>query len=58
MKFELYQVVRGKMKGQWRWRLRAANGEIIAHGESYKNRADCAAVVRLIMAESKSATIE
>lgn len=25
---------------QWRWRLRAANGEIVATGESYTRRED------------------
>ncbi|HEY8562826.1 MAG TPA: DUF1508 domain-containing protein [Pyrinomonadaceae bacterium] len=34
MKFEIYQ----DEKGEWRWRLRAANGETIAtSGEGYKN---------------------
>lgn len=34
MKFEKYRTK--KKNGEWHWRLRAANGEIIAHGESYK----------------------
>ena len=25
---------------QWRWRVRAANGEIVASGEGYSSRAD------------------
>ena len=31
MKYELYETVE-KGVGQWRWRLRADNGEIIASG--------------------------
>lgn len=27
--------------GQWRWRLKAANHEIISSGESYWNESDC-----------------
>jgi uncharacterized protein YegP (UPF0339 family) len=34
--------------GQWRWRLVANNNEIIAHGESYKNKADCLHAIELI----------
>ena len=34
-KFELYLDVRG----QYRFRLKAANGQVIAIGESYKTRA-------------------
>ena len=44
MKFEMY-----KSGNEWRWRLKAANGEIIAHGESYKNRDDCVRAVNLVM---------
>jgi len=29
-------------KGEWRWRLKASNGRIIADsGEGYKNEQDC-----------------
>ncbi len=30
-----------KDAGQWRWRLRGGNHEIISSGESYWNEADC-----------------
>lgn len=33
---------------QWRWRLRAANHEIVAHGESYWNEADCDRAIALV----------
>jgi len=35
-------------KGQWRWRLKSNNHEIIASGESYHNKQDCLHVVDLI----------
>jgi uncharacterized protein YegP (UPF0339 family) len=44
MRFELYRSV-----GEWRWRLRAVNGEIIASGEGYHNREDCCHAVGLLM---------
>jgi len=49
MYFEVYQ------SGiQWRWRLRAANHQIIAHGESYHNRTDCYHVVGLVKGSSNA----
>lgn len=53
MKFEIYKDA----SGEWRFRLKAANGEIIATGESYKNRIDCLSTVELIQ-KSNDATIE
>jgi len=32
---------------QWRWRLRAANNEIISSGESYWNESDCDDAIKL-----------
>ena len=49
MKFELYQVKSGTQINQWRWRLRAGNGQAIASGESYVNRADAISAVNLVM---------
>jgi uncharacterized protein YegP (UPF0339 family) len=43
MYFEKYQVA-----FQWRWRLRAANHEIIASGESYVNEAGCDNAINLV----------
>lgn len=38
MKFEIYQ----DKAGEFRWRLKAANGETIADsGEGYKEKRDC-----------------
>lgn len=45
MKFQIYK----DSAGQWRWRLRAANGEIIAiSSESYVQKADCQHGVKLV----------
>lgn len=52
MYFEIYQDSRGlisAISGQWRWRLKAANKEIIASGESYRNKQDCLAAIALVM---------
>lgn len=47
MYFEMY-----KNHGEWRWRLKAGNNEIIAHGESYKNKADSRHVIDLVKSSS------
>jgi len=51
MKFELY-----RSSSEWRWRLRAANGEIVASGEGYRNRDDCIHAVTLLMDTNRSTT--
>lgn len=56
MYFEIYPTPPANVFGQanpfaprqWRWRLRAANHQIVAHGESYVNRRDCEHVVQLL----------
>lgn len=47
MIFEIYRQRRGLFRRtQWAWRLRAANGRILAvSGEGYNNRADCEHIV-------------
>jgi uncharacterized protein YegP (UPF0339 family) len=46
MKFVLYK----DRSGQYRWRLKAGNGAIIADsGESYHNRQDACHAVTLVM---------
>lgn len=38
MKFQIYE----DRRGEWRWRLRARNGKIMAtSGEGYKRKAAC-----------------
>jgi len=42
MNVDVYQ----DQAGEWRWRLKAANGRIVADsGEGYGNQADCLAMV-------------
>lgn len=43
VKFEMY-----KSGDQWRWRLKAANGEIIASGESYTTKQNCLNAINLV----------
>lgn len=52
MHFEIYRT----WLKQWRWRLRGANGEIIASGESYKREADCMEVIDLVKRTSRVTT--
>ncbi|MEO5605589.1 MAG: DUF1508 domain-containing protein [Novosphingobium sp.] len=47
MHFELYRSLT-LLGRQWRWRLRAGNGEIIASGEGYHNRADAEHAIGLV----------
>jgi len=42
--FDIYKDKRG----EWRFRLRAANHEIIAVGQAYKRKADCVHAIELI----------
>ena len=36
-------------RGEWRWRLKATNGRIIADsGEGYKNEKDCLDAIKLV----------
>ncbi len=42
----------------WRWRLRAANHETIAHGESYHNKSDCLHVIDLVKGSSNAIVYE
>lgn len=50
MQFQLYSQPEGlRASQQWRWRLVANNGRIIAAGEGYHNRQDCIDAVNLVM---------
>lgn len=45
-------------KGEYRWRLYAANSKIIADsGEGYKNRADCLHGINLVASVASGAPI-
>jgi uncharacterized protein YegP (UPF0339 family) len=42
-------------KSEWRWRLKAKNGEIIADsGEGYKNKSDCLAGIKLVQGSASA----
>ena len=45
MYFEIWQNAQNK---NWDGHLKAANNQIIAHGEGYQNRSDCLHVIELV----------
>ncbi len=54
----MFQVFEDK-KGEWRWRLRANNNEIIAtSGEGYVRRSDCLHGLQLVQKLSQEAPIK
>jgi uncharacterized protein len=53
--FEIYK----DKSGQFRWRLKAANGKIIADcGEGYVAKADCQHGIDLIKSDAASAEVK
>ena len=44
--------------GEWRFRLVAANGEIVAQGESYTRRVDAIRAVAMLKREVRHAGID
>jgi uncharacterized protein len=55
MRFELYRDA----VGQWRWRLRARNGEIVAEsGEGYVRRADCEHGIELVRQSAEARIVD
>ncbi|WP_077474658.1 MULTISPECIES: YegP family protein [Rodentibacter] len=55
MKFEIYV----DSCGEWRWRLKARNGQTIAiSGEGYKNYSDCAHAIDLVKSTNQLTPIE
>ncbi len=54
MKFIIYR----DSKKEWRWRLKASNGKIIADsGEGYKRKFDCIACTARVREASSTATL-
>ncbi len=54
-KFQLYE----DRKGEYRWRLRARNGEIIADSnEGYSSKASCKHGIDLVKEQAASAVVE
>lgn len=43
--------------GQWRWRLKAGNGEPIASGESYVNKRNCLLAIGSLMDTSRATLV-
>lgn len=52
MKFELF-----RSSGEWRFRLIARNGKIIAQSEGYKRKCDCLKTIRSIQANAGQAKV-
>ena len=52
-KFEVYK----DKKGEFRFRMRAANGQVIAQGESYKSKAGCLNGIKSIKKNAPKAKI-
>lgn len=53
-KFEIYK----DSQGEFRWRLRAANGEVIANGEGYTSKAGCLNGIESVRKNAPIAEIE
>jgi hypothetical protein len=54
-KFQIFKDARG----EFRWRLRAGNNEIIAtSGEGYKAKADCEHGVELVKRDAPAAPVD
>ncbi len=52
MYFQIY------MSGlQWYWRLKAANNQIVAHGEGYFNKSDCLHAINLVRGTNQNTPI-
>jgi len=54
LRFEIYKDA----AGEFRFRLVARNGEIIAASEAYKNERDCLATAKLIRDYARDAVIK
>lgn len=52
MYFEKYQS-----GGQWRWRLKGGNHEIIASGESYFTEANCDHAIALVKSTNSTTPV-
>ena len=52
MYFEKYQQA-----SQWRWRLRAANHEIVASGEAYVYESGCDNAINLVKSTTASTPV-
>jgi uncharacterized protein YegP (UPF0339 family) len=53
-KFEIYQ----DKKGEFRWRLRADNNQVIATGEGYTSKAGCKNGIESVKKNAPKAKVE
>ena len=49
-----YEYWKSSQNSNWYWRLKAANGEIIAHGEGYTTKQNCLDAIKLVKASSNA----
>ena len=55
MKFEIFKDA----SGEFRWRLKAANGQIVADsGEGYINKSDCVHGINLVKSTDANTEVE
>jgi uncharacterized protein YegP (UPF0339 family) len=55
MRFE----VQKDHKGEWRWRLRATNGNVIADsGEGYRHREDCERGIAIVKSSAEAPMVD
>ena len=58
MKFEIYRSGTSILSQQWRWRLVAGNGEIIADSaEGYVSKFDCEYAIGLVKSTSAATPV-
>ncbi|MDP1980567.1 DUF1508 domain-containing protein [Undibacterium sp.] len=60
MYFEIYSStgLLNHPSTQWRWRLKAANHETIASGESYYYKADCLHAIDLVKSTNANTPVK
>ena len=55
MRFEIYKG----HNGEWRWRLRVTNGNVIADsGEGYEHRRDCEHGIELVKGSATASVVD
>lgn len=49
--------IRSSSNGQYYWRIVAANGQVLAHSETYTTKASCRSAIETVKASAASAPI-
>jgi uncharacterized protein YegP (UPF0339 family) len=52
-RFEIYR----DQSGEYRWRFRTDNNEVVASGEGYRSREDCEHAVQLVKDQAPQAEV-